>query len=79
MAKKIPALIQLSTAELKRLLAARERIDVLEQEQARLLKSLSAVESELGRLLLFEDVDALAGSEQALQLGGGQLDQGRDL
>lgn len=51
MAKKIPALIQLSTAELKRLLAARERIDVLEQEQARLLKSLSAVENELGRLL----------------------------
>ncbi|MFO7610502.1 MAG: hypothetical protein R6X35_15150 [Candidatus Krumholzibacteriia bacterium] len=51
MAKKIPALIQLSTAELKRLLAARERIDVLEQEQASLLKSLAAVEAELGRLL----------------------------
>lgn len=51
MAKKIPALIQLSTAELKRLLAARERIDVLEQEKATLLKSLSAVEAELGRLL----------------------------
>ncbi len=51
MAKKIPALVQLSTAELKRLLAARERIDVLEAEKARLLKSLAVVDGELARLL----------------------------
>lgn len=51
MAKKIPALIQLSTGELKRMLAARERIDVLEAEKARLLKGLAAVDRELGQLL----------------------------
>ena len=51
MAKKIPALIQLSTSELKRMLAARERIDVLEAEKARLLKGLAAVDRELAQLL----------------------------
>ncbi len=51
MAKKIPALIQLSTSELKRMLVARERIDVLEAEKARLLKGLAAVDRELGQLL----------------------------
>ena len=55
MAKKIPALIQLSTGELKRMLAARERIDVLEAEKARLLKELSAVERELSQLLAGAD------------------------
>lgn len=51
MAKKIPALIQLSTSELKRMLAARERIDVLEAEKARLLKGLAAIDRELSQLL----------------------------
>ena len=51
MAKKIPALTQLSTNDLKRMLAARERIDVLESEKAKLLKGLAAVDRELSQLL----------------------------
>lgn len=42
---------ELSTADLKNLLAARERIDVLEKEQARLVKELAAVDGELGKLM----------------------------
>jgi hypothetical protein len=51
MARKISALVQLSTAELKKLLAARERIDVLEAERTRLERELGAVERELKSLL----------------------------
>jgi len=51
MAKRIPDLIRLSTTELKNLLAARERIDVLETEKARLLKELGGIEKELEKLL----------------------------
>jgi hypothetical protein len=42
---------ELSTADLKQLLAARERIDVLEKEKARLEKDLGAVDAELKRLV----------------------------
>lgn len=42
---------ELSTADLKLLLAARERIDVLEKEKARLLKELAAIDGELQRLV----------------------------
>ena len=52
MAKKVRnVLTQLSTAELKRLLAARERIDVLDKEKIRLLKELAVVERELRKLM----------------------------
>jgi adenylate kinase len=49
--KKSSLLHDLSTADLKRLLAARERIDVLEVEKARLAKELARVEKELAKLL----------------------------
>lgn len=49
--KKVSILTDLSTTDLKRLLAARERIDVLEKEKARLLKELGAVDKELAQLL----------------------------
>ena len=42
---------ELSTSDLQDLLAARERIDVLEKEQTRLVKELSVVEKELDKLL----------------------------
>ncbi len=52
MLRKISSLLKdLSTADLKRLLAARERIDVLEEEQSRLMKDLAKVEKELGSLM----------------------------
>lgn len=52
MAKKNSTLLkQLSTSDLKRLLVARERIDVLEVEQSRLEKELARVEGELSRLM----------------------------
>ena len=41
----------LSTADLKRLLAARERIDVLEEVKSKLVKDLAKVEKELGKLM----------------------------
>jgi len=44
-------LTKLTTQELKRLLAARERIDVLEKERARILKELSGIERELAKLV----------------------------
>ncbi|HPF71002.1 MAG TPA: hypothetical protein PLQ13_10045, partial [Candidatus Krumholzibacteria bacterium] len=43
--------VKLSTAELKKLLAARERIDVLEAERQRLSRELAAVDRELAALL----------------------------
>jgi hypothetical protein len=49
--KKSSLLNDLSTADLKQLLAARERIDVLEVEQSRLMKALAKVEKELGKLM----------------------------
>ncbi len=49
--KNSSILTDLSTGDLKRLLAARERIDVLESERQRLVKELGRVEKELGRLL----------------------------
>jgi len=49
--KKASILTDLSTTDLKRLLAARERIDVLEKDKARLLKELSAVDKELAQLM----------------------------
>lgn len=58
---KTTLLTDLSTTDLKRLLAARERIDVLEKEKAELLKTLSGVDRELGQLL--------AGSESAARPG----------
>ena len=42
---------ELSTSDLQDLLAARERIDVLEKEQTRLVEELSVVEKELNTLL----------------------------
>ena len=52
MAKKVrTVLTQLTTAELKRLLVARERIDVLDKEKAKLLKELAVVERELRKLM----------------------------
>ena len=49
--KKSSLLKDLSTAELKQLLAARERIDVLEVEKSRLVRALAKVEKELGKLM----------------------------
>jgi len=49
--RKSTLLNDLSTADLKQLLAARERLDVLEVERARLVKELAKVEKELGRLM----------------------------
>jgi hypothetical protein len=49
--KKSTLLNELSTADLKRLLAARERIDVLETEKTRLEKELAKVEGELAKLM----------------------------
>ncbi len=49
--RKSSLLNDLSTADLKRLLAARERIDVLEDERAKLVKGLAKVEKELGKLM----------------------------
>ena len=52
MAKKVrTVLTQLTTAELKRLLVARERIDVLDKEKTKLLKELAVVEGELRKLM----------------------------
>ncbi len=49
--KNSSILNDLSTGDLKRLLAARERIDVLETERQRLAKELARVENELSKLL----------------------------
>ena len=49
--KPSSVLTKLTTQELKRLLAARERIDVLEKEKARILKELSGIERELAKLV----------------------------
>ena len=52
MAKNNAALLNaLSTADLKRLLVARERIDILEKEQSVLLAALAKVEQELAKLV----------------------------
>jgi hypothetical protein len=52
MPRKMSSLLNdLSTTDLKRLLAARERLDVLEVEKARLVKELAKVENELGKLM----------------------------
>ena len=48
---KSSLLNDLSTTDLKRLLAARERIDVLEGEKSRLVKELTRVERELAKLM----------------------------
>ncbi len=48
---KTSILNDLSTADLKRLLAARERIDVLERERAKLAADLARVEKELAQLM----------------------------
>lgn len=57
--RKSSLLNDLSTADLKRLLAARERADVLEEEKAKLVKGLAKVEKELGKLM---NDAAMAGS-----------------
>ncbi|MCB1183043.1 hypothetical protein KDM41_06395 [bacterium] len=63
MPRKHDALLRdLSTADLKRLLAARERIDVLEKEKAVLLADLGKIEREL---------DSLVASATAATGGGG--------
>lgn len=49
--KKSSLLNDLSTADLKQLLAARKRIDVLEVERSRLMKALAKIENELGKLM----------------------------
>ena len=49
--RKSTILTDLSTADLKRLLVARERIDILEKEKARLVKDLDGVEKELAKLV----------------------------
>lgn len=52
MAKKSSSVLtDLTTAELKRLLAARQRIDVLENEKTKLLKQLALIERELAKLV----------------------------
>ncbi len=48
---KSSLLNDLSTTDLKRLLAARERIDVLEGEKSKLVKALARVEKELAKLM----------------------------
>ena len=48
---KASLLNDLSTADLKRLLAARERIDTLEKEKSGLLKALAAIDNELKKLM----------------------------
>ncbi|MEN8007380.1 MAG: hypothetical protein ABFS42_10220 [Candidatus Krumholzibacteriota bacterium] len=48
---KSSLLNDLSTSDLKRLLAARERIDVLETEKSRLVKELAKIDSELAKLM----------------------------
>ena len=48
---KSSLLNDLSTTDLKRLLAARERIDVLEGEKSRLEKELARIDSELAKLM----------------------------
>lgn len=48
---KSALLNDLTTADLKRLLAARERIDALEKEKAKLEKALGAIDNELERLV----------------------------
>ncbi len=55
---------ELSTADLKQLLEARQRIDVLEKERARLQSELTAVEDELKRLV--------AGVEKPARSGAGK-------
>lgn len=49
--RKSSLLNDLSTADLKRLLAARERIDILEKEKTGLVKELAKIEKELGKLM----------------------------
>lgn len=49
--RKLSILTDLSTGDLKRLLVARERIDVLEAEKKKLVKELSRVEKELDTLM----------------------------
>ena len=49
--KKANVLTEMTTAQLKRLLAARERIDVLEVGKAKLLKELAGIEKELAKLI----------------------------
>lgn len=49
--KKSTLLNELSTADLKGLLVARERLDVLEDEKSRLEKKLAKIDAELSRLL----------------------------
>lgn len=49
--RKSSLLNDLSTADLKRLLAARERIDILEKEKAGLVKELAKIEKELDKLM----------------------------
>ncbi len=49
--RKSSILNDLSSADLKRLLAARERLDVLEEVKAKLVKDLAKVEKELGQLM----------------------------
>jgi hypothetical protein len=53
--KNSSLLKNLSTSDLKNLLAARERIDVLEVEKARLTRELAKVDKELDRLLAGAD------------------------
>jgi hypothetical protein len=48
---KTSLLNNLSTADLKRLLVARERIDILEKERTQLVKALSTIEKELAQLM----------------------------
>jgi len=49
--RKASILTDLSTSDLKRLLAARERIDILEKEKTRLVRELDGVEKELAKLV----------------------------
>lgn len=48
-------LTELTAGEMKRLLAARERIDVLESERAKLSKALEKIDGELARLMAGAD------------------------
>ncbi len=61
--KKASYLNELSTADLKQLLEARQRIDILEKEKARLSKELQTIEGELKRLV--DGVESPASRPQA--------------
>ena len=64
---------ELSTSDLKKLLAARERIDVLEQEKADLLKKLAGIEIELEKLVTGLDKRSVGRPRTVGKVGAGKV------